>query len=64
MPKYRVALECRNEGGTDIHCYIVEGKDAGEAGYNATQIARAHYPEFDEIEPVRTEVLKIGKEGH
>lgn len=44
-----------------IHCYIVEGKDAGEAGYNATQIARAHYPEFDEIEPVRTEALQNGR---
>lgn len=21
MPKYKVIVECRNEGGTDIHCW-------------------------------------------
>lgn len=42
MPKYRVALECRKEGGTDIHCYIVEGKDAGEAPDTTPRRLPAH----------------------
>lgn len=50
MPKYRVIVECRNEGGTDIHCWSgIEAPNGAEA---------EHHPEFDEFEPVRTEVQK------
>ena len=58
MAKYKVAVECRNEGGTDLHCWLVNASAPGEAGYIAVELARSHYPEFDEFEPVRTEVCK------
>ena len=60
MRKYRVMVECRHAYGTDIHGWIVAADNPGEAGYIATENARAHYPEFDEFEPVKTEVLKNG----
>ena len=31
MAKYRAVIECRNEGGTDLHSWIVEAKNLGEA---------------------------------
>lgn len=31
MAKYSAVIECRNEGGMDIHCWIVEVKPTGEA---------------------------------
>lgn len=31
MGKFRVLVECRNEGGTDLHCWIVEAKNPSEA---------------------------------
>lgn len=58
MAKYKAVVECRNAGGTDIHCWIVNASSQGEAGYVATEIARAYYPEFDEFEPIRTEEIK------
>lgn len=57
MPKFKVMVECRNAGGADIHCWRVDASNPGEAGYIAAQIARSHYPEFDEFEPVRTEAV-------
>ncbi len=60
MAKYRAMIECRNEGGTDIHSWIVEAKTPGEAEHIAVFRARAFYPEFDEFEPVRTEAVKNG----
>ena len=56
MGKFRILVECRNEGGTDLHCWIVEAKNPGEAEHIAVSRARVLYPEFDEFEPVRTEV--------
>lgn len=53
MPKYKVIVECRNEGGTDIHCW-----SGIEAEHLAVQRAARYYPEFDEFEPVRTEVQR------
>lgn len=51
MPKYRVIVECRNEGGADIHCWSgIEAPNGAEAEHLAVQ----YYPEFDEFEPVRT----------
>lgn len=58
MPKYNVMVECRNAGGTDLHCWRVDASNPGEAGYIAVQIAQSHYPEFDEFEPVRTEAVR------
>lgn len=60
MAKYRAMIECRNEGGTDIHSWIVEANTPGEAEHITVSRARAFYPEFDEFEPVRTEVVKNG----
>lgn len=32
MPKYRVLVECRNEGGADIHCWSgIEAPNGVEA---------------------------------
>jgi hypothetical protein len=58
MSKFKVLGECRNEGGTDIHSWILEAKNPGEAEYIAVSMARAFYPEFDEFEPVRTEEMQ------
>jgi hypothetical protein len=58
MGKFRILVECRNEGGTELHCWIVEAKNSGEAEHIAVSRARVLYPEFDEFEPVRTEVCK------
>lgn len=59
MPKYRVIVECRNEGGTDIHCWSgIEAPNGAEAEHLAVQRAARYYPEFDEFEPVRTEVQR------
>ena len=59
MPKYRVIVECRNEGGTDIHCWSgIEAPGKEEAGHLAVRRASRHYPEFDEFKPVRTEEQK------
>lgn len=56
MPKYRVIVECRNEGGADIHCWSgIEAPNGAEAEHLAVQQAARYYPEFDEFEPVRTE---------
>lgn len=56
MPKYRVIVECRNEGSTDIHCWSgIEAPNGAEAEHLAVQRAARYYPEF---EPVRTEVQK------
>lgn len=56
MPKYRAIVECRNEGGTDIHCWRgIEAPNGVEAEHPAVQRASRHYPEF---EPVRTEEQK------
>ena len=56
MPKYRVIVERRNEGGTDIHCWSgIEAPNGAEAEHLAVQQAARYYPEFDEFEPVRTE---------
>lgn len=63
MGKFRVLVECRNEGGTDLHCWIVEAKNPGEAEHIAVSMARAFYPEFDEFEPVRTEAVKMNRKG-
>ena len=38
MPKYNVMVECRNAGGTDLHCWRVDASNPGEAGYIATQL--------------------------
>lgn len=58
MAKYRTMIECRNEGGTDIHSWIVEAKNPGEAEHIAVSRARVLYHEFDEFEPVRTEEMQ------
>lgn len=56
MPKYKVIVECRNEGGADIHCWSgIEAPNGAEAEHLAVQRAARYYPEFDEFEPVRTE---------
>lgn len=56
MGKFRVLVECRNEDGTDIHCWSgIEAPNKGEAVHKAVTMAMSHYPEFDEFEPVRTE---------
>ena len=56
MPKYKVIVECRNEGGTDIHCWSgIEAPNGVEAERLAVQRASRHYQELDELEPVRTE---------
>ena len=56
MPKYRAIVECRNEGGTDIHCWRgIKAPNGVEAEHPAVQRASRHYPEF---EPVRTEEQK------
>lgn len=56
MPKYRVLVECRNEGGADIHCWGgIEAPNEVEAEHLAVQRASRYYPEFDELEPVRME---------
>lgn len=60
MAKYRAMIECRPRCGTDIHSWIVEAKTPGEAEHIAVSRARAFYPEFDEFEPVRTEVARNG----
>lgn len=60
MGKFRVLVECRNEGGTVINCWIVEAKNPGEAEHITVSRARVLYPEFDEFEPVRTEAAKNG----
>lgn len=40
MPKYRVIVECRNEGGTDIHCWSgIEAPNGAEAEHLAVQQA-------------------------
>lgn len=52
-------VECRNKGGTDIHCWSgIEAPGKEEAGHLAVQRASRHYPEFDEFKPVRTEEQK------
>lgn len=51
MPKYKVIVECRNEGG-------IEAPNGAEAEHLAVQRAARYYPEFDEFEPVRTEVQR------
>lgn len=58
MGKFRILVECRNEGGTGLHSWIVEAKNPGEVEHIAVSRARVLYPEFDEFEPVRTEVCK------
>lgn len=38
MPKYRVIVECRNEGGTDIHCWSgIEAPNGAEAEHLAVR---------------------------
>lgn len=38
MPKYRVLVECRNEGGADIHCWSgIEAPNGVEAERLAVQ---------------------------
>lgn len=40
MPKYRVLVECRNEGGADIHCWSgIEAPNGVEAEHLAVQRA-------------------------
>ena len=40
MPKYKVIVECRNEGGTDIHCWSgIEAPNGAEAEHLAVQRA-------------------------
>ena len=58
MGKFRGLVECRNEGGTELHCWIVETKNPGEADHIAVSRALAFYPKFDEFEPVRTEEMQ------
>ena len=61
MRKYRVLVECSNEGGTDIHCWKgIEASGPSEAEHKAIEMARRYYPDFDEFEPVRTEAMSNG----
>lgn len=56
MGKFRVLVECSNEGGTDLHCWdCIQAKDKNEAEHKAVEMARRYYTEFDEFEPVRVE---------
>lgn len=56
MGKFRVLVECRNEGGTDLHCWDnVQAADEKDAEHKAVEMARRYYPEFDEFEPVLVE---------
>ena len=55
MPKYRVLVECRNEGGADIHCWSgIEAPNGVEAERLAVQRASRHYLSLIHIsEPTR-----------
>ena len=59
MGKFRVLVECSNEGGTDLNCLDgIQAKDKNEAEHKAVEMARRYYTEFDEFEPVRVEEAK------
>lgn len=52
MPKYRVIVECRNEGGADTHCWSgIEAPNGAEAEHLAVQRAARYYPESTSSSP-------------
>lgn len=56
MGKFRVLVECRNEGGADLHGWDnVKAANEKDAEQKAVEMARRYYPEFDEFEPVLVE---------
>lgn len=61
MKKYRVRIECRNEHLTECVAYVVTAAGPGDARFRASEMARQHYPEFDEFEPYGTEELQAAK---
>lgn len=49
MPRYKVIVECSGPHGNAALTYRINA---------ASQLAGDHYPEYRDIKPVRTEVLK------
>lgn len=44
MGKFRVLVECRNEGGTDLHCWDnVQAANEKDAEHKAVEMARRYY---------------------
>lgn len=58
MPKYKVTMLCRGSDSEDALCYTVENASNDRiAERSAVRLCKAHYPEYEEIKPVRTEYV-------
>ena len=64
LQKYRVMVEARDPGGTDILPWVVYAESAAEAEEKAVQMARVYYQGYDEFEPFGTELLRFEEERY
>jgi hypothetical protein len=60
MPRYKVIVECSGPHGNAALTYRINAASQFAAEFRACQLAGDHYPEYRDIKPVRTEVLKNG----
>ena len=58
MPRYKVILECSGSCGDAALTYRINAANQFAAEFHACQMAGDHYPEYRDIKPVRTEVVK------
>lgn len=61
MPRYKVIVECSGPHGNAALTYRINAASQFAAEFRACQLAGDHYPEYRDIKPVRTEVLKNGR---
>lgn len=60
MPKYKVVVECHGKVGSAALTYRLAASSRQVAEFRACQMAGDYYTEYNEIKPVRTEVIKNG----
>lgn len=60
MPRYKVIVECSGPHGNAALTYRINAASQFAAEFRACQLAGDRYPEYRDIKPVRTEVLKNG----
>lgn len=63
MPRYKVIVECSGPHGNAALTYRINAASQFAAEFRACQLAGDHYPEYRDIKPVRTEVLKNGDDA-
>lgn len=58
MTKYKVTMLRRGSDSEDVLCYTVENAlNDRIAESSAVRLCKAYYPEYEEINPVRTEYV-------